>query len=42
MGVLMAAGAEERSTLSVQHSEEDVQDCVDNFSEMARQLSEAV
>ena len=35
MGVLLAPGAEERSTLSVQHSEEDVQHYVDNFSEMA-------
>jgi glutamate-1-semialdehyde 2,1-aminomutase len=39
-GVLMAPGAEENWTLSVQHSEEDVQRYVDNFSEMARDLRE--
>jgi glutamate-1-semialdehyde 2,1-aminomutase len=37
-GVLMAPGAEENWTLSVQHSEEDVQRYVGNFSEMARDL----
>ncbi|MEO8745913.1 MAG: aspartate aminotransferase family protein [Candidatus Dormibacter sp.] len=37
-GVLMAPGAEENWTLSVQHSEEDVQRYVDNFAEMARDL----
>jgi glutamate-1-semialdehyde 2,1-aminomutase len=37
-GVLMAPGAEENWTLSVQHSEADVQRYVDNFSEMARDL----
>ncbi|TMC53986.1 MAG: aspartate aminotransferase family protein [Chloroflexi bacterium] len=37
-GVLMAPGAEENWTLSVQHSVEDVQRYVDNFDEMARDL----
>jgi glutamate-1-semialdehyde 2,1-aminomutase len=37
-GVLMAPGAEENWTLSVQHDEEDVQRYVDNFSAMAREL----
>ena len=37
-GVLMAPGAEENWTLSVQHSADDVQRYVDNFSEMARDL----
>ena len=37
-GVLMAPGAEENWTLSVQHSIEDVQRYVDNFEEMAREL----
>jgi glutamate-1-semialdehyde 2,1-aminomutase len=37
-GVLMAPGAEENWTLSVQHSEEDVQRYVDNFRELARDL----
>ncbi|MHB1525104.1 MAG: aspartate aminotransferase family protein [Candidatus Dormibacteria bacterium] len=37
-GVLMAPGAEENWTLSVQHSEADVQRYVDNFEEMARAL----
>ena len=37
-GVLMAPGAEENWTLSVQHTIEDVQRYVDNFSEMARDL----
>jgi len=37
-GVLMAPGAEENWTLSVQHSQEDVQRYVDNFAEMARDL----
>src|SRR6202011_5562033 len=37
-GVLMAPGAEENWTLSVQHSVEDVQHYVDNFAEMARDL----
>jgi glutamate-1-semialdehyde 2,1-aminomutase len=37
-GVLMAPGAEENWTLSVQHSQEDVQRYVDNFAEMAREL----
>ena len=37
-GVLMAPGAEENWTLSVQHSTEDVQRYVDNFEEMARDL----
>jgi glutamate-1-semialdehyde 2,1-aminomutase len=38
-GVLMAPGAEENWTLSVQHSEEDVQRYVDNFRELARDLT---
>jgi glutamate-1-semialdehyde 2,1-aminomutase len=37
-GVLMAPGAEENWTLSVQHSIEDVQRYVDNFAEMARDI----
>jgi glutamate-1-semialdehyde 2,1-aminomutase len=37
-GVLMAPGAEENWTLSVQHTEADVQRYVDNFAEMARDL----
>jgi glutamate-1-semialdehyde 2,1-aminomutase len=37
-GVLMAPFAEENWTLSVQHSEEDVQRYVDNFAELARDL----
>jgi glutamate-1-semialdehyde 2,1-aminomutase len=37
-GVLMAPGAEENWTISVQHTEEDVQRYVDNFAEMARDL----
>jgi glutamate-1-semialdehyde 2,1-aminomutase len=38
-GVLMAPGAEENWTLSVQHSESDVQRYVTNFDELARDLS---
>jgi glutamate-1-semialdehyde 2,1-aminomutase len=38
-GVLMAPYAEENWTLSVQHSEEDVQRYVDNFAELARDLT---
>jgi glutamate-1-semialdehyde 2,1-aminomutase len=37
-GVLMAPGAEENWTLSVQHSEDDVQRYVDNFDAMATDL----
>ena len=37
-GVIMAPGAEENWTLSVQHSTDDVQRYVDNFAEMARDL----
>ena len=37
-GVLMAPGAEENWTISVQHSEEDVQRYVDNFAGMAKEL----
>ena len=37
-GVLMAPGAEENWTLSVQHSADDVQRYVDNFVEMAKDL----
>ena len=37
-GVLMAPGAEENWTISVQHSADDVQRYVDNFAEMARDL----
>jgi glutamate-1-semialdehyde 2,1-aminomutase len=37
-GVLMAPGAEENWTISVQHSEEDVRRFVDNFEELARDL----
>src|SRR5487761_924104 len=40
-GVLMAPGAEENWTLSVQHSQEDVQRYVDNFAEMAHELRAA-
>ena len=38
-GVLMAPFAEENWTLSVQHSEEDVQRYVDNFAELARDIN---
>ncbi len=38
-GVLMAPGAEENWTLSVQHSEQDVRRYVDNFKEFARDLT---
>jgi glutamate-1-semialdehyde 2,1-aminomutase len=38
-GVLMAPGAEENWTLSVQHSESDVERYVDNFRQMARDLT---
>lgn len=38
-GVLMAPGAEENWTLSVQHSEADVQRYVENFRELARDLT---
>ena len=38
-GVMMAPGAEENGTLSVQHTEEDVLRYVDNFKEMARDLT---
>jgi glutamate-1-semialdehyde 2,1-aminomutase len=37
-GVLMAPGAEENWTLSVQHSSEDVRRYVSNFRELARDL----
>ena len=37
-GVLMAPGAEENWTLSVQHSSEDVRRYVDNFRELAKDL----
>ncbi|HUY10136.1 MAG TPA: aspartate aminotransferase family protein [Candidatus Dormibacteraeota bacterium] len=37
-GVLMAPGAEENWTVSVQHSEGDVQRFVDNFSALAKEL----
>jgi glutamate-1-semialdehyde 2,1-aminomutase len=37
-GVLMAPGAEENWTISVQHNGDDVQRYVDNFAEMARDL----
>jgi len=37
-GVLMAPGAEENWTISVQHDEDDVQRYVDNFAEMAADL----
>jgi glutamate-1-semialdehyde 2,1-aminomutase len=37
-GVIMAPGAEENWTLSVQHSVDDVQRYVDNFAEMAKDL----
>jgi glutamate-1-semialdehyde 2,1-aminomutase len=38
-GVLMAPGAEENWTLSVQHSAQDVQRYVDNFSALAKELT---
>jgi len=38
-GVLMAPGAEENWTLSVQHSADDVRRYVDNFAELARDLT---
>ena len=38
-GVLMAPGAEENWTLSVQHSEDDVMRYVHNFEEMAKALA---
>jgi glutamate-1-semialdehyde 2,1-aminomutase len=38
-GVLMAPGAEENWTLSVQHSDEDARRYVDNFREFARDLT---
>ena len=38
-GVLMAPGAEENWTLSVQHSEDDVLRYVRNFEEMAKALT---
>jgi glutamate-1-semialdehyde 2,1-aminomutase len=38
-GVLMAPFAEENWTLSVQHSEADVQRYVDNFAELARDIN---
>ena len=38
-GVLMAPGAEENWTLSVQHSEDDVLRYVRNFEEMAKDLT---
>jgi glutamate-1-semialdehyde 2,1-aminomutase len=37
-GVLMAPGAEENWTLSVQHSEADVMRYIDNFAAMAKEL----
>ena len=37
-GVLMAPGAEENWTISVQHSEGDVQRFVDNFASLAHEL----
>ena len=37
-GVIMAPGAEENWTLSVQHSADDVQRYVDNFAQMAKDL----
>jgi len=37
-GVLIAPGAEENWTISVQHSERDVQHFVDNFEKLAREL----
>jgi len=37
-GVMMAPGAEENWTLSVQHSVDDVQRYVDNFAQMAKDL----
>jgi len=37
-GLLMAPGAEENWTLSVQHSVEDVERYIDNFAEMAGEL----
>ena len=38
-GVLMAPGAEENWTLSVQHSVDDVRVYVDNFRAMAEELT---
>jgi glutamate-1-semialdehyde 2,1-aminomutase len=38
-GVLMAPGAEENWTLSVQHTDQDVRRYVDNFAEFARDLA---
>ncbi len=40
-GVLMAPGAEENWTVSVQHSEADVRRYVDNFKEFARDVTSA-
>ena len=40
-GVLMAPGAEENWTLSVQHSSDDVRRYVDNFKEFARDITSA-
>jgi glutamate-1-semialdehyde 2,1-aminomutase len=40
-GVLMAPGAEENWTLSVQHSDQDVRRYIDNFKEFARDLTSA-
>jgi glutamate-1-semialdehyde 2,1-aminomutase len=37
-GVLMAPGAEENWTVSVQHSEADAQRFVDNFAALAKEL----
>jgi glutamate-1-semialdehyde 2,1-aminomutase len=37
-GVLMAPGAEENWTISVQHSETDGMKCVENFAAMAPEL----
>src|SRR5713101_7467949 len=37
-GVLMAPGAEENWTISVQHSADDVERYVDNFAEMAKDI----
>ena len=37
-GVLMAPGVEENWTLSVQHSQDDIQRYIDNFTEMGRDL----
>jgi glutamate-1-semialdehyde 2,1-aminomutase len=38
-GVLMAPGAEENWTLSVQHSAEDVRRYTENFAGLARELT---